>query len=583
MTLLLQASGLSHAVGEKTLFDELELAVNAGDRLALVGHNGSGKTTLLDLLCGAVSADAGEIRRRRGLRLARVEQFLPESLAGMSLVDAVAMCGGAEERWRAEMLLAQFQFAAGDFAQTVGTLSGGQQNRLMFARALMSEPELLLLDEPTNHLDLATLVVFERILGGFAGAFLLVSHDRTFLDAITRETVFLRDRRLYRFSLPYTGARQALDAMDAANARTRRAEEARIERVRQSAKRLAEWGRTYDSEKFARRARSMEKRVERMEAEKTFVSDGSPLSLALELGETRAKQIVAVESLDVAVADRRLFTIDELIVRPGERLALLGHNGAGKTTFIRALVASAGADASAREDPESPDAAAGADPRIRFSPQTVLGYYDQELDEVAGNESIMAFTLRRTRRDEQTLRNALVHAGFPYRIHGNGVGNLSGGERARLLFLVLSLNAPNFLVMDEPTNHIDIDGKEELEDQLLASGATLLVTSHDRRFLTTVASRYLWIHDGRLLTLADPDEFFQSTPEGAQALGGRRAAGSAAGAVSSAAPREDAVLARIVELEALLEADLARKPRHQKPDLQAGWRRVLAALYERLD
>ncbi len=574
MTVLLQASGLCQSAGERTLFESLDLTVRAGERLALVGHNGSGKTTLLDLLSGERAPETGEIRRRRGLRLARVEQFLAPSLAGSSLVDAVAACGPAEERWRAEMLLNGFRFGERDFARPVGSLSGGQQNRLMFARALMSEPELLLLDEPTNHLDLATLVVFETMLNGYAGAFVLVSHDRDFLDAVTRETVFLRDGRSYRFSASYTRARDLLKEMDEAAARARRAEEASIERVRRSAKRLAEWGRTYDNEKFARRARNMEKRAARMEAEKTFVSDGSPLSLSLELSDTRSKQVVAVERLPVTVAGRTLFEVDELVIRPGERLALLGHNGAGKSTFIRALVAAAGA----------------GDERIRFSPQTMLGYYDQELDEVTGEESMMAFAARRTERDEQTLRNALVSAGFPYAVHGNVVGRLSGGERARLLFLVLSLNAPNFLVMDEPTNHIDIDGKEALEAQLTGSDATLLITSHDRRFLTTVAERYLWIRGSELVEIIDPEEFFQSSddplwerPPGRDLRAEASRPGGRSHRLDHPDSDEEAILARIVELEALLAADQARKPRHQKPELQAAWRRELTSLYPRLD
>ena len=572
MTVLLQARDLTQSAGDRVLFSGLDVVVNAGDRIGLVGHNGSGKTTLLGILAGDRAPDGGEVQRRRGLNQARVEQFLPDGLAAVSLLDAVAARGPEDARWRAEVLLDGFGFGPADFTLPVGALSGGQQNRLRFARALMSEPELLFLDEPTNHLDLATLVVFERMLGDFAGAFVLVSHDRSFLDAVTRETVFLRDGRLYRFAAPYSEARLALADMDDASARARRAEEAEIDRVRRSARRLAEWGRTYDSEKFARRARNMEKRVSRMEAEKTFVSSGSPLSLELSLGATRSRQALAIEHLTVGVADRRLFAIDELVLRPGERVALLGHNGVGKSTFIRTLVAALAAD----------------DPGIRFSPQTVLGYYDQELDEVSGSESVMGYAVRRTDRQEQPVRQALIQAGFPYAEHGKRVGELSGGERARLLFLVLSLNAPNFLVLDEPTNHIDIDGKEALESQLLDSRATLLITSHDRHFLTAVANRFLLIEDGRLLEEAGPEAFFAGVraDRGAEAAGQVAGTGREAGAERSLAASgdsEDAVLARIVELEALLEADRARKPNHQKPALQAAWQTELEALYARLD
>jgi ATP-binding cassette, subfamily F, member 3 len=583
MKIMMQAMSLSHAAGDKTLFTGLDLAIHDGDRLALVGHNGCGKTTLLDLLDGDTVPDSGDVQRRRGLTVSRVEQFLPDELAARAALDAVADRGGRDTRWRAEAMLADFGFGPGEYALPVGALSGGQQNRLMFARALMTEPDLLLLDEPTNHLDLATLVTFERILDAFDGAFLLVSHDRAFLDAVTRQTLFLRDGRLYRFAMPYSAARLAFQEMDAASARARQAEEARIEALRQSAKRLAEWGRNYDNEKFARRARSMERRVERLEAEKTFVSDGSPLNLALQLGDTRSRQVLAVEGLNVGVGERRLFAVDELVIRPGERVALLGDNGVGKSTFIRRLVETHRLTQGAG----TPAAAADADRRIRFSPQITLGYYDQELDQVSGAESLMEFAVRRSRRDEKSIRNALIHAGFAFNDHGRIVGELSGGERARLLFLVLSLDAPNFLIMDEPTNHIDIDGKEQLEAQLLDGGASLLITSHDRHFLTAVANRFLWIRDGAMVEITDPTEFFHATGrssaasegDAADSAGGARALPDAAVA---AAGEPDATLARIVELEALLDADRARKPRHQKPALQAAWSRELETLYQRL-
>ena len=549
MAILVQITKLHHTMGGKELFSGIDLAINEGDRIGLVGHNGSGKSTLLSLLAGEAQPDQGEVQWRRGLRVKAVEQFLPEPLVGKSSVEAVG-----SERWRAESILSALGFTEAALEFTVGDLSGGQQNRLMFARALVDEPDLLLLDEPTNHLDLATIVKFEEQLVRVRSTFVLVSHDRAFLDTVTARTLVVRDRRTYSFTGGYTQAQQNLLHMDEAAARNRAAEERKIEAVRASAKRLSIWGKVYDNEKFARRAKSMELRVERMEQQRTFVTRGSPLTLSVEAGGNRARETVRIEDLDVTVAGTVLFHIEQLLIRPGERVALLGHNGVGKSTFIRSLVGC---------EPDRDTAG------IRLGPQTRLGYYDQELDEVKGSDTMLRFVAERVTLAEEQLRRRLINTGFPYPDHGKRIDMLSGGERARLLFLVLSINRPNFLILDEPTNHIDIEGKEQLEDQLVDGGAALLITSHDRRFIETVADRFVWIQGGRLQELTDPSEFFVSA--------------EAATETRKSTPVDDAnLLDRIVDLEGKLKADRARKPKFQKPLRQSEWKQELETLYSKL-
>lgn len=553
--MLVQARGLGHSVGQRTLFDNIDLTIAQGDRIGLVGHNGCGKSTLLGLLGGDQEPDTGEVIRRRGLRLGRVEQFLPTPVARLTAAQAVAASADSRvesdidsgvdsgvEEWRIEALLSALGFSLAEMAYRAGDLSGGQQNRIMFARALITDPELVLLDEPTNHLDLATLRVFEDYLLGLRIGYLVVSHDRAFLDAVADHTVFLRDQRLYRFDLPYSAARQALNEADAAAVRSRQSEDRKIDGLRSSAKRLAVWGKVYDNEKLSRRARNIERRAARLEAERTFVSRGSGLDLDLAFGAMRAKEVLRVESMDVVVAESMLFSVDQLLIRPGERVALLGANGSGKSTFIRALVNHFRGET--------------AHDSIRFSPQVALGYYDQELDEAAAEMSLIGFVSRRANSEEELAKNRLIGAGFPYSEHGKSVLDMSGGERARALFVVLSLTRPNFLILDEPTNHLDVDGKEQLEVQLLESGAALLVTAHDRRFLDTVAQRFLCIDKGVMREVPDPGEFYLA-PEPRH---DKRASGPPhIGQVS-----ED-VLTRIVELEDKLDQDRARKPKFQKP------------------
>ncbi len=584
--MLIELRNVSLALAERRLFEDLNLTVSAGDRIALVGHNGCGKSTLLSLLAGERPVDAGEVRRKRGLRVSRVRQFVEPELALSSVAELLDAELG-ERSWQGFAQLDRLGLSGEQTQTLVGDLSGGQVNRLLFALALAEDADLLLLDEPTNHLDLESLLAFEAALETYPGAVVLVSHDRAFLDAVGRSTFFLRDGQVSRYELDFSAARHQLALDDEARAHARSVEEKQIEGLRRSAAQMTAWSRAHESEKLARRARSMQRRVERLEAERTEVAVGSKLDLDLTLGRSSARQILRVSDLEVGYPGHTLFQIEELTVRPGDRIALLGANGVGKSTFITRLVAAAGAI-----EGET----------IRYSPQTRLGYYDQELTEVAGAVSAIDFLAERCGRDTQSLRSALVATGFDFAMHDQAVNTLSGGERARLLILALALGNVNFLILDEPTNHIDIDGKEQLEAQLSDGSATLLVTSHDRYFIDAVANRFLWIVEGGLRELSDAEPYYRwlvsqrdSEQSAQQALSespGRLSARGqrvGSGENKSAEPSgeslgsEDAMLARIVDLEKLLADDQARKPKFQKPERQRRWRQELTELYGALE
>lgn len=573
MAIVAELDSVSHAVGGKDLFDNISVSISSGDRVGLIGHNGSGKSTLLSLLAKVTSPDAGELRFRRGLRVSAVEQFLPQALAHVSAVDAVDA-----ERWQAEAVLSKLGFSQASLNFRVGDLSGGQQNRLMFARAVVDSPDLLLLDEPTNHLDLATIVIFEDYLKNLASTFILVSHDRAFLDAVTNRSLFLRDRRLSHFKGAYSTAKFDLDHMDDAAEAALANEEKKIDALKVSAKRLAVWQSIHGSEKLARRAKNMQRRIDRLQENKTTVTRGSPLDLSVELGTARSKEVIRISNADVTVQTHSLFRVDELLIRPGERIALLGHNGVGKSTFIRKLVAACTQQSISHSRDQNADSSttslATQDTGYNVSPQTRLGYYDQELAQVHGTESIAEFVRNRVGGSSTIVRNRLIAAGFPYIDHDKRVDVLSGGERARLLFIVLSLQKPNFLILDEPTNHIDIEGKEQLENELVESDAAVLITSHDRYFIDSVAERFLLIDAGKLVEVNEPDTFFRSSPmqdEPTQRI------------QQTASSSSNDVLERIIELEDKLEADRARKPKFQKPKLHDVWQSELQDLYRQIE
>jgi ATP-binding cassette, subfamily F, member 3 len=578
--MLVSARALRYVAGTKPLLADVSFAITAGDKVGLCGHNGSGKSTLLQMLAGRLVPDSGDIVAQRGLRIATVEQFLPRTLvelaAEAAVIAAVPGPEQATQAYRAPLLLQQLGFRTTELDHRVGDLSGGQQNRLMLARALIQDPELILFDEPTNHLDLASLQHLEHYLQQqIACAFVLISHDRALLDAVTTRTLILRDERIYAFDLPYSQARHALAQQDLAAAATRKAEERRIAELTASAERLALWGRVYDNEKFARKAQSMQKRIARLESQKTFVSRGAGLKLALETAETRANRALRIADLDVMPpgGSEPLLHIDELVIRPGERVALLGANGAGKSTLIRQLIEHYRAH---REDTT----------QVAFSPQARIGYYDQELDELDRSETIVGYLRSVTDAGEPDIRAALIHAGFAYRDHERAIDVLSGGERARIMFVRLRLEQPNFLILDEPTNHIDIDGKEELEAQLRESGATLLITSHDRRFVDVLAARFLLIERGRLHEIDAPETFYERLFAEPPADDGSQTAATAADhtdVTPGGLPDDpERALERLIELETRLAEDRARKPKFQKRSRQHEWEREIEELRRRL-
>ena len=572
MTTLIQGHRISHAMGTKQLFNHLDISINSKDRIGLVGHNGSGKSTLLSILNGSETPDEGDLSYNSTLQLETVEQFIDDSLLPLTLVDALGIKLAEDERayseYKLPKLLHELGFTKDEHEFCVNDLSGGQQNRLMFARALINEPNLILFDEPTNHLDLATLVQFENLLNSLDIAFLLISHDRQFLDSVTNKTIFLRDQRSYSFALPYSRAKSKLDKQDEAAALRLKEEEKNIKSLKASAKRLAEWGKVYDNEKLARKAKTMGKRIEKLEEAKTFVTKGSALNLTLDVSLSHANRMLQLENRSIKSPGDQptdLFFIEDFFIRPGDRVALLGHNGVGKATLIKLITDTFDAD------PQSE--------LVKFNPQCDLGYYDQELEILDPAWSLVEVLRHCCDRTEGEYKTSLIKAGFPYLDIEKKVKVLSGGEKARLMFLIIKLNEPNFLILDEPTNHIDIQGKEQLEKQLLENNATLLITSHDRRFVDNIADRYVLIENGLLRELNDPAAFYKQNVSRKR----ERQLSSSDKHISNAdAESEDQMLQRIIELESLLANDRDRKPKFQQIATQKKWQAELNTLNSQL-
>ncbi len=574
MTTLISTQALQLDTHDGFLFHELAFTLRQGDRIGLTGHNGCGKSTLLGLLAGTREATAGTIHYARACRLQHVEQHLPAELASLSLYDALLapVLEQPELHWRVDSLLAELGFDQDTAQVPVHSLSGGQHTRLLLGRALLQEPNVLLLDEPSNHLDLPSLLWLEQFLLRWRGAFILVSHDQRLLDNVATRSWILRDGRLYDFDLPCGPALEALAEADAAAAARHAAEQKEIDRLSASSARLALWGRTYDNEDLARKAKTMQRRIEKLKDAQAFVSDGAPWRLRLRGKALVADQLLALDGLDVRAvpASPVLFQVGQLWLKPGDRVALLGANGSGKSSLLRRCWQAIQAQEE-RAD-------------LRYHKAASIGYYDQSLKQLADtadlSDALYPFAVQNeAARSQVARRQALISAGFPYARHGQTVATLSGGERARLLFLGLSLASYHLLLLDEPSNHLDMQGKAELGQALRGFEGGCLLVSHDRDLIETACNRFWVVADGRLEEWLDAaSAYARLSLEDGQASKPTPRVEHASAVVTDV----DVQLERLCELEQLLAQDLARKPRHQKLASQQAWRAELAQLNQSL-
>ncbi|HEY2113018.1 MAG TPA: ATP-binding cassette domain-containing protein, partial [Dongiaceae bacterium] len=403
---LLSVENLGFAYGARGIFAGLDFSIEEGDRVGLIGPNGCGKSTLLRVLAGREEIDEGRRQTRRNLVIASVEQMLPAELESRTALEAVAegMAPGEREifAYRAEAILSAFGFDESQAATPLKALSGGWRRLVLIGRAAMAEPDLLLLDEPTNHLDLAKILSLEAWMADeLACPFILISHDRTLLDRTTERTLVLRDGKVQDFAAPCSRARELLTERDVAAARARAAEEDEIRRLEASAKRLASWGKVFDNEKFSRRAKSMEKRIDKLRGGLTAVAKEDRRELTLSEAAAKAEILLRCRDLTVSAPDgRRLFGVDRLHLARGDRLAILGRNASGKSTLLRKLVAEA---ALRREQ-------LAATAEVYFSPQARTGYFDQELSRLPAERGLFEFFLQSFDVGDQPMRRELARA-----------------------------------------------------------------------------------------------------------------------------------------------------------------------------
>ena len=491
----------SFQYGVTTIFENVSFLLDDA-RTALVGENGAGKSTLLKCLAGELELGSGQIVRSRGLRVGYVPQEIPAALEKVPVREMLERALPADSHgdgWKVDVLIDDLRIPLDLADKKFGELSGGWQRLLLIAAAKLGEPDIVILDEPTNHLDIENINKLERWLGqDIRLPMLIVSHDREFLDRTTTRTIFLRKDGAHAFKAPFAAAREQLLQNDATNAKRRALEEREVARLEKVAARYKAWGVLNDA--FHKKQKATEKRIARIEDNATDVYKAKNRKLELNDEAIDAKIALRLQNLIVRTPDnaRTLITIDRLVIAAGERVALLGANGSGKSTFLSVLAAA--------YDPlqEHYDGRAA----VRYNPATKLVYFDQRMADLPLDISLRDYIAR-----IKTVNNAqavaiLAKAGFPFERLDDKIRKLSYGEQSRLVFLYMKLLQPNFYLLDEPTNHLDIEGQEDLEGQLDESEVSCIFVSHDRYFTRTAATRFLEIRRGRLIEVEDADEFF---------------------------------------------------------------------------
>ncbi len=482
------------------LFRDLSLVVQDGDRVGLVAGNGNGKTSLLRCIAGQAEAASGEIVRSRGLTVGYVEQDVPEALRKLTLreavLDALPAADREVESWKADVALDGFETPDGLRDREVAALSGGWQRLMLIARCWIAEPDALLLDEPTNHLDLSKIYVLERWLETAARGVptIIASHDRDFLDAVTNRTLFLRPGTSWYFPLAYSAARVELDREDETLAAQTERDLKEAGKLRKQAAKLTNIGINSGSDLLVVKAKQLKDRAAKIEGAVREGHRERSGEIRLANRGTHAKVLLGIENASVATPTGvPLFRIDKLHVFQGDRIVLLGPNGAGKSQMVGMIHrAMTGTEVQG----------------VKVTPSLVLGYTDQEMSQLPAKGSPQEFISTRFRLPDNRVTSLLAGAGFVIEKQDRPIATLSFGQRARLALLALRLTDPNFYLMDEPTNHVDIPGQEALESEILSHEATAILVSHDRRFVRNIGTRFLEIRGKRLVEVESPEEFF---------------------------------------------------------------------------
>ncbi len=540
--MILSCQNISKAFNEETILKGVSFHIEDYEKAAIVGINGAGKTTLLRIIVGELAPDEGLITLSRGktfgylsqnqnvnsdntlydeMRGAKadviaLEEKIRETELSMKqasghkleelmeaysrLTHAFELAGGYAYKSEITGVLKGLGFAETDFSKQISTLSGGEKTRTALGKLLLLKPDLIILDEPTNHLDLNSIAWLETYLLNYKGAVLIVSHDRYFLDKIAGKIIEIDQTRATSYTGNYSDYAVKREQLRSAalNAYFKQQQEIRHQEA------VIEKLRSFNREKSIKRAESREKLLQKMDVLEKPTEAATDIHMTLTPRVVSGNDVIHIEGLSKSFGSRQLFSDIDMDIKRGEHVAVIGDNGAGKTTILKIINGLLDADAGT----------------ITLGTNVHIGYYDQEhhvlhMDKTLFDEISDEYPYLNQTEIRNTLAAFLFTGDDVYK----RIGDLSGGERGRLSLARLMLSEANFLILDEPTNHLDITSKEILEDALNSYEGTVLYVSHDRYFINRTASRILDLKEKTLTGyLGNYDYYLEKKEASSKAL-----------------------------------------------------------------